>query len=82
MNLRQYEALRERVERLQRDADRAQGTIDQLYRDMEERFSATTKKQLRRLIKDLKVDLARETRRYEKTKTQFDEDLKNAQSSE
>lgn len=78
MNIKQYEQLRERVERFQRDADRAQGTVDQLYRDLQERFDCKTKKAARRLIADLKVDLEQEDAKFKKALSEFNEEYKDA----
>ena len=78
MNLNQYQNLKERLERMQSERDRAQGTLDQLNRDNKERFGATSKKQLRRLIKELKADLDQENRRYESAVSKFDKELKDA----
>lgn len=72
MNINQFQQLKDRVERLQRDADRAQGTVDQLYRDLLERFDCKTKKAARRLIAEMEADLQKKDAAYQKALSNFE----------
>lgn len=68
MNLDEYTSLRREVERKQREADRAQGALEQVKKQLKEEFACTSLEEAEKLLRQLE-------RKCEKQEALLDKEL-------
>lgn len=72
MNERRYNALRKKVERLKRDADRAEGAHDELMSRLEEEFGVTELSEAENKLAELELELQQAEREFNKKLAEFE----------
>lgn len=76
-SLNDLTALREKVERLQRNADKAQGALDQTMKALSEEFGCDTVEDAQRKLKRLERDEASAKEDFETALKKFNTDWKD-----
>lgn len=74
MNLRRYTQLKEKAERLQRDADKAQGALEQVKEQISKEFGCQTIKAAKALAEELQAELEQTEQKYEQQLTRFEKE--------
>lgn len=71
-DLQRYNDLKEKADRLRRDADRAAGAEDQLKKRLKVEFDCDTVGQAKILLENLEQELGRTKAEYEKATDKFE----------
>lgn len=76
----EYRRLKRSVEDAQREADRAQGALDQLMKRLKDEFKCTTLKEARTLLDELKGKAEKAEAAYTKAVTDYEKKWKEAET--
>ncbi len=73
IDLKQYNELKKKVDRLQRDADRAQGALDKLMDELKDEFSCGTLEEAEKMLAGLEKKAEKAERDYVRKLAAFEE---------
>ena len=73
MNAREFQDLQDRVSKLQRDKDRAEGAISEIKKKMFEQFEVNNLEDAEKLLADLQKEESRTTILFESSLKEFEE---------
>lgn len=75
INLKTYQALKERVNEASRERDKAEGVLETLKAELKKEFKCTTIKEAKKLLKELKENLEKDEKQFEKDLAAFEKEF-------
>lgn len=77
IDVEEYQELKETVERLQKESDKAEGALQQLKKQMKDEFGCSSIKEAKSLILSLEQEEKTTTKQYQAELTKFKESIKS-----
>lgn len=72
IGIQEFQQLKKNADQLQREADRAEGALQQLKQKLKEEFDCSSVKQAKKMLEELAAEEAKLTEAYGEAKEKFD----------